>query len=150
MWEDKHLFAIKQLMFPTDLNLKVHSSIRNIWPQVTKFSLKITQCWACNYFGSSVFTWNKVMLAFMLGMNKDFETGWDFLLDSLISFSFFSLCKALICYLSAPSSKRASCLGSEEQAERKGSNPGLACFCMDAPGHQTAGLTSETSSPEHH
>lgn len=90
------------------------------------------------------------MLAFMLGMNKDFETGWDFLLDSLISFSFFSLCKALICCLSAPSSKRASCLGSEEQAERKGSNPGLAHFCMDAPRHQTAGLTSDTSRLEHH
>lgn len=87
----------------------------------------------------------------MLGMNKDFEAGWDFLLDSLISFFFFfSLCKALICCLGAPSSKRASCLGSEEQAERKGSNPGLARFCVDAPGHQTAGLASETPSPEHH
>lgn len=88
----------------------------------------------------------------MLGMNKDFETGWDFLLDSLISFSFSfsSLCKALICCLGAPSSKRASCRGSEEQAERKGSNPGLARFCVDAPGHQTAGLTREASSPEHH
>ena len=86
----------------------------------------------------------------MLGMSKDFEAGWDFLLDSLISFSFFSLCKALICCLSAPSSKRAFCRGSEEQAERKGSNPGLARFCVDAPGHQTAGLTSEASSPERH
>lgn len=115
-WQDKHLFAIKQLMFST--GLKVYSSKRKRRSQITKFSIKITQQgWGGGslrasevvIFGSYFWT---LLLASLwdgadscLGMNMDFRTDQDFLLDFFICSSLSFSYTDLISSFSAPSNK---------------------------------------------
>lgn len=116
-WQDKHLFAIKHLMF--SIGLKVCSSKRKRRSKITKFSIKITQqgwSWG-NLRASEVVIFGSYFWILLLAslwdgadsclwMNMDFQTDQDFLLDFFICSSSLSFSYTdLISSFSVPSNK---------------------------------------------